>query len=220
MDAHTVVHLVALLQTAQNGDGVHDRGLPHKHLLEAAFERGILFDVLAILIEGRRTDQAEFAAGEQWLNHVARVHCSFGRTSADDGVELVDEGDHVTLRVFDLFQHRLKALLKLTAVFSSGHHRGEVEGNNFAIPQRLGNVTLNNAQGQAFNNGRLTDAGFTDQHGVVLGAATQHLDDATNLFVTPDNGVQLAGPRQCSEVTAVFLEGLKGLFGVLRCDAS
>ena len=49
-DLHAVVHLVLLLQAAQDGDRGLDAGLVDQHLLEAALERGVLLDVLAVLV--------------------------------------------------------------------------------------------------------------------------------------------------------------------------
>ncbi len=39
LDAHAVVHFVAVLQAAQDGDGVLDRRLANQHGLEAPLER-------------------------------------------------------------------------------------------------------------------------------------------------------------------------------------
>ena len=73
-DGHLVVSLVLRGDAAQNGDGVLNRGFADEHLLEAALKRRVLFNVLAVLVEGRRTDHAQLAAGEHGLEHVARVH--------------------------------------------------------------------------------------------------------------------------------------------------
>ena len=72
LDAHAVVDLVALLQAAQDGDGVLDRGLADEHLLEPPLEGRVLLDVLAVLVERGGTDHAELAAGQHRLEHVAR----------------------------------------------------------------------------------------------------------------------------------------------------
>ena len=45
------MHLVALLQTAKDADGVFHAGLADVHLLESALERRVFFDVLAVLVE-------------------------------------------------------------------------------------------------------------------------------------------------------------------------
>ena len=127
LDAHAVVHLVALLEAAQDGDGVLDRRLADEHLLEAALEGGVLLDVLAVLVERGGADHAQLAAGQHRLEHVAGVHGALGGARADDRVHLVDEGDDLALGVGDLLEHGLQPLLELAAVLGAGHHRAEVE---------------------------------------------------------------------------------------------
>ena len=51
-------------------------------------------------------------------------------------------------------------------------------------------------------------------HGVVLGAAAQHLDDAADLGVAADHRVQLAGAGNRGQVGAVLLQRLEGVFRV------
>ncbi len=77
-DAHAVVGLVALLEAAQDRDRVLDRGLVDEHGREAALERRVLLDVLAVLVERRRADAAELAAGEHRLEQVGRVDRALG----------------------------------------------------------------------------------------------------------------------------------------------
>src|SRR3546814_4437969 len=50
------LQLVAFLQTAQDRDRGLDIGFTHQHFLEAALECGVLFDVLAVLIQCRGAD--------------------------------------------------------------------------------------------------------------------------------------------------------------------
>ena len=59
--------------------------------------------------------------------------------------------------------------------------------------RRLGHVAGDDALGEALDDGGLADAGVADQHGVVLRAAAEHLDDAADLVVAADHGVDLAG---------------------------
>ena len=56
LDPHAVVNLVALAQAAEDADGVLDGRLVDQHRLEAALERGVLLDVLAVLVERGRAD--------------------------------------------------------------------------------------------------------------------------------------------------------------------
>jgi hypothetical protein len=122
LDAHAVVHLVALLQPPKDGDGVGHRGLAHEDLLETALERGVLLDVLAVLVKGRGADHVQLTAREQRFDHVARVHRALARSGAHDGVQLVDEGDDLTFGVLNLLQHGLQPLLELAAVLGARHH--------------------------------------------------------------------------------------------------
>ena len=121
-DCHLVVRLVTLLQATQDGDGVFHARLAHEHLLETAFQCRILFDVLAVLVQRGRADQAQLATGQHRLQHIAGVHRAFGRTRADDGVNLVDEGDDLAVRVLDFVEDALQALLELATVLRAGHH--------------------------------------------------------------------------------------------------
>jgi hypothetical protein len=50
------------------------RRLADEDLLEAALQRGVLLDVLAVLVERRRADHPQLAAGQHRLEHVAGVH--------------------------------------------------------------------------------------------------------------------------------------------------
>ena len=58
--------------------------------LEAALERGILLDVLAVLIERGRAEALELAARERGLQDVGRVDRALGRARANQRVNLVN----------------------------------------------------------------------------------------------------------------------------------
>jgi hypothetical protein len=74
-------------------------------------------------------------------------------------------------------------------------------------------VAVGDAQREAFDDGGLADAGLADQDGIVLGAARQHLDGATNLLVAADHGIELAGARLRRQVARVFLERVVAVLG-------
>ncbi len=82
LDAHAVVHLVALAQAAQDRDRVGHGRLAHEHGREAALERRVLLDVLAVLVERRGADRAQLAAREHGLEQVGRVDRALGRAGA------------------------------------------------------------------------------------------------------------------------------------------
>ena len=138
---------------------------------------------------------------------------------ADDGVELVDEQDDPAVRVLDLLQDGLQALLELAAELRAGDERAQVERDDALVLERLGHVAADDALRQALDDGRLADAGLADEDRVVLGPARQDLHDPADLVVAADDRVELAGARLGGEVAAVLLERLVGALGVGRGHA-
>ena len=218
-DLDAVMHLIAFLQAAQNRDGVFHARLIHQHGLEAPLERGILLDVLAIFIERGRADAVQLAARERGLEHVAGIHRAFGPSRTDDGVQLVDEQDHLPFLLGELVEHALQALLEFAAKFGAGHQRRHVEREDALVLQPLGHLAVDDALRESLDDRGLADAGLADQHRIVLGAPLQHLDRAADLIVAPDHRIELAAARALGQIDRVFLEGLALLFGGRIVDA-
>ncbi len=210
------MRLVLLLQAAQDRDRVLDRRLGDEHRLEAARERRVLFDVLAVFVERGRADAVQLAARQGGLEQVRGVHGAFRLARADKGVHFVDEQDHAALGRDHLVQHRLQPLLELAAIFRAGDQRAHVERQQLLVAQRLGHVAVDDAQRQALDDRGLADAGLADQHRIVLGSARQHLDGAADLFVAADDRIELAGARGLGEVAGVFLQCVVGVLGARR----
>ena len=97
-----MVDLESLAQAAQDRDRVLDRRLIHEDGLEAPFERRVLLDVFAILVERGRADAVQLAASEHRLEHVAGIHRAFGAPGADDVVQLVNEQKNPPVALLDL----------------------------------------------------------------------------------------------------------------------
>ena len=85
-------------------------------------------------------------------------------------MDLVDEGDDLPCRVGDLLENSLQPLLELTAILRAREHGADVEADQALVLQPLGNIAIGDSASETFNDGGLADAGFTDQHWVVLGA--------------------------------------------------
>ena len=151
-------------------------------LLEAAFQGAVLLDVLAVLVERGGADALDLAAGQGRLEHVGGVDGALGAAGADQRVQLVDEQDGV-LGPADLVHDRLDAFLELAAILGAGDHHGQVEHDDAAVAQQLGDVAVDDELGQALDDGGLADAGLAEEHGVVLGAAAEDLDDALDLVL-------------------------------------
>ena len=133
-------------------------------------------------------------------------------------MQLVDEGDDLAIRARNLGQNRLQALLEFAAVLRAGDHRCYVEGDEALVAQGLRDVARNDALGEAFDDGRLADAGLADQNRVVLGTAGQDLHDASNLVVAADNRIELAFTRNLRQVAPILGQGLEGSLGIRRGD--
>ena len=210
-DADAVVLLVLLLEAAQDRHRILDRRLVDEDGLEAACEGCVLLDVLAILVEGRRADAMQLAAGECRLQEVRRIHGAVGLAGADERVHLVDEQDDAAFRRGDFLQHRLEALLELAAVFGARDERAHVEGEKLLVLQALRHVAVDDAQRQTLDDRGLADAGLADQDRVVLRTPRQDLDRAADLLVAADHRVELAVARRLGEVAGIFLQRVVGV---------
>src|SRR6476620_9368813 len=211
--------LVAVAQPAQDLHGVVDGRLLDLDLLEAALQRRVALQVLAVLVEGRGADRLQLATGQRRLQDRGRVDRALGRTRAHQVMQLVDEQDDVAA-LGDLLHHLLEPLLELAAVLGTGHQRGQVERVDLLALQQLGNLVPGDALGQALHDGGLADAGLADQHRVVLGAARQDLHDPLDLVLATDHRVELALGGQLGQVAAELVEQLRALLALLAGGAT
>ena len=209
-DLAAVVRLVAVAQAAQDLHGVVGRRLLDADLLEAPLERRVALEVLAVLVERRRADRLQLAAGERRLEDRGGVDRALGGAGADEVVELVDEQDDVAA-LGDLLHHLLQALLELTAVLRAGDERREVEGVDLLALQEVGHLVRGDALREALDDGGLADARLADQHRVVLRAAREDLHDPLDLGLAADDRVELALGRELREVAAELVEQLRAL---------
>ena len=165
-----MIRLIIVRDAAHDGDGFFDRRLVDRHGLEPALERGVLFDVLAVFVERRRTDDLDLAARERGLQDVRRVHRALGVARADEVMHLVDDEDDVA-ELFDLFDQSLHAALKLAAELRPGDERRQIHQIDLFALQLVGDVLVDDALRKPLGDGRLADARLADQAGVVLLAA-------------------------------------------------
>ena len=201
-----MMHFVAFLKAAQNGNGVGHCWFAYIHLLKTAFERWVLFNVLAILIERCCADHAQLAASKHRLDHVAGVHCAFGTAGADDGVHLVNERDDFAFGISDFLQHRLEAFFKLAAILRTGHHRTDVEGHKALAFQSFRYIAISDTSGKPFNNRCLANARLANEHRVVLGTTRQHLNHSTNFLVTANDRVDFPFASTRGEILPVLFK--------------
>src|SRR5215510_3590400 len=219
LDPNAVMHLVTLLQPAQDRYRVLDRRLLDLDWLETAFERGVLLNVFAVFVERRRADAVQFAAREHRFEQVSGVHRAFGAARADHRVQFVNEEDDFALALLNLFQHGLQTFFEFSAVLRAGDKRAHVESDDLFAFQTFGHVAAHDALGQPLDNGGFADARFADQYRIVFGSAREHLYRPADLVVAADDGIELALFGEPRQVAAVALQRLVSRLRVLRRDA-
>ena len=199
--------LIVVGDALEDLDAVLDGGLRHGDGLEAPLEGGVLFDVLAVLGEGRRADDLYLAPGEGGLQDVRSVHAALGVARADDVVDLVYDEDDVPC-LADLLDEPLHAALELAAELRACDEGREVEEVYLLVAQLVGDAAVGYPLGKPLRDGRLADAGLAYEAGVVLLPAVEDLDDALELLLAADHGVELALARSVREVYAVIIQKL------------
>ena len=211
---HLVVLLVVFLDALKQLHGVLDGRLVDRYRLEAALQRAVLLDVLAVLVERGRAYNLEFPAGKRRLEHVSGVHGSLGISGADQVVYLVDEQDNVS-GVLYLVDKGLHAALKLTSELRPRYKRSEVEQVKLLALEPERNVPACKLQRDTLGNGGLSDAWFADKAGIVLSPAGKYLDNSADLLVPADNAVDFTVLCTAGEVCAECFKSsalLVGLF--------
>ena len=106
--------------------------------------------MLAVFIKSSGADALQLAPGESRLQNVGGINGAFGRTRANQGVNLINHEDHIA-GTADLLHDLFETLLKLTPVFGAGHQQADIKGENALIFENVGNFTLSDALGQAFS---------------------------------------------------------------------
>ena len=218
-DFDPVINLVALLQAAQDRDRVFHGRLVHHDRLETPLEGCVLLDVLAVLVQRRRTDTVQLAAGQHGLEHVAGIQRAVGLARTDDGMQLIDEQQDLAVGILHVLQHGLQTFLELAAVFCTGDQRAHIQGKNLLILQTLRHVAAGDPLRQALDDRRLADAGLTDQHRVVLGLSGQNPDHVPDLLITADDRIQLLLLCFADQLLAVFFKRVVGRFRIVADHA-
>ena len=212
-----MVVLIIVCDALQDPDTVLDRGLVDRDGLEAAFERAVLFDVLAVFGKGRRADDLDLAAAESRLQNVGGVHAALGIARADNVMHLVDDEDDVAVAA-DLFDQALHAAFKLAAELRPGHERRQVKQKYLLSLQLIRHFSVRDPLGQALGDGRLADARLADQAGIVFLTAVEDLDHTLQFLGPADHGVQLALGGACRQVNTVVIQKLmlaaRGVFPI------
>ena len=212
-DGDAVMHFVLLFQAAQDGHRVLHGGLRDVDGLKAPRQRSVLLHMLAVFVQGRGADAVQLAPGKRGLEQVGGVHRALGCAGTHERVQLVDEHDDLAGRSVDFGEHGLQALLELATELGAGHHGAEIEGEKPLVPERFGDVAVDDPLGQAFDDRSLADPRLADDDRVVLGPPREDLHDAADFFVTADHRIDRPAARRLGQVARILLERVVAGFG-------
>ncbi|CAB4324075.1 unannotated protein [freshwater metagenome] len=134
-------------------------------------------------------------------------------------MDLVDEQDDVAAGL-DLLEDLLEAFLEIAAVTRPGYECAEIKRVELLVMKGLGHVVGGDGLGQTFDNGGLADAGFTDEHRIVLGAAAEHLHDTFGFAGATDDRVELLLTSKLGEVATELIEHRRTRWGLLARTTS
>ena len=123
-------------------------------------------------------------------------------------VRLVHEQDDGLGRGLHFVDHLAEPVLELPLHAGAGLQQADVEREQRDVLQRRRHVAPRQADGKAFDDRRLADAGLAGQDRVVLAPAHQDVDDLADLLVAAADGIDLAFARPLGEVGGVALERL------------
>ena len=200
------MHLVAALQPAQDRNGVVGGRLIDRDRLKAPCQRGVFFDIAAVLVGGGRADAAQLTARQGRLQHVRGVDAAIDPAGADQHVQFVDKDDIAPRGGLDLGQHRLQPLFELAAELGAGQDQRQVEREHAAVLQPLGHVAGGETLRQTLDDGGFPHSGFADQHRVVLGASREHLDRAADLVIAANDRIELTLTGLLGQVAGIFFQ--------------
>ena len=218
-DLHAVEHLVPLLQATQNGDGILHRGFIHLHRLEPALQSGVLFNILAVLVQRRRADAVQLAPSQHGFQEVARVHAALGLSCAHNGVQFIDEQDDLALGLLHLVQHSFQPFLKLAPVLGARDQRTHIQRENGLVLQLFGDVLLHDSLGKSLGNGGFAHAGFADENRVILRLPGQNADNVPDFLIPADHRIHLLLSCPLDQIGAVLFQRVIGPLRVVGGDS-
>ena len=213
------MQLVALLQAAEYRNGALYARLADKDLLEPALQGRILLDVLVVLVECRRADAVQIAAGKRGLEHIAGIERAVRLARSDHSMDLIDEENDLALLLLELVEDCLQPFLELAAVLRAGDKAAHVKGKKPLPLESLGHLLVDDSLGKALDNRGLADTRLTDQDGVVLRPSLKDLHSAPDFLVAPDDRIERSFLCLRGHVDAEFREGSPLLLGVLIIHA-
>ena len=112
----------------------------------------------------------DFTTSQSWLENVGRIDGSLCSTGSDERVEFVDEQNCV-LGSSNFVHNRFDAFFELSTILRSSNHHCQIENNDPLIGEDFGHFAIDYALCETFDDGGFTDAGFSEENGIVFRAS-------------------------------------------------
>ena len=145
-DLDLMMRLIAIAQPLQDGKTFLLVGLADNNRLKAPLQGGVFFNMLAVLIERRRTDALQLTAGQRRLEDIGGIDGPLGSPRPDDRMQLIDE-NHDVAGLTQLHHQLAQPLLEFAAVFCPCHHRGQLDCDQPFAAEDLGYIILDDPLG-------------------------------------------------------------------------
>jgi hypothetical protein len=174
--------------------------------LEPVYQRRVRRKALAVFGESGDGNARELAAGQGRLEKAGGDAGAASLARASETAQVVDEENDI-LGTADFVHDRLVALFKPGPVLGARDHHRQVESDNSVVTERCGGGAAHNQPGHSFDDGRLADAGRTDEERIVPRSPAEDLNDAFDLVLSAHHRVQFGVLRQQCQVEAEAVEG-------------
>ena len=77
-------------------------------------------------------------------------------------MQLVNEQNDLSLRIFNLFKHRFQPIFEFAAILRSRQHGSKIKSHYSLIPQDFGDIARDNSLCESFDDGGFADTRFAD----------------------------------------------------------
>ena len=204
-DLYLMVLLVCRPDPLENPDTLLRCRLLNQNRLKTPLQRGILLDMLSVLIDRGRPDHLNLSAREHRLHDIRRVQRTFRAPRTDDGVNLVNEKQHIAA-VRCLLHGTLDAFLKIPPELGAGDHTRNVQHDQPLSLQRVRDISPDNPLGKSLDDRCLSHARLTDQAGIILCLPAEDAADPLRLLLPAHHRVNLAGPDIIRQIPRILVQ--------------
>ncbi|OPZ81266.1 MAG: hypothetical protein BWY76_03086 [bacterium ADurb.Bin429] len=173
---------------AQDFNGIVVYRFFHPHDFKAALERGILFNITAILPRCGGADALNVTAREHRFQDIGGIHVAIARGARPhQRMELINKEDNVRVGGH-LGDDPLETLLEFATILRAHHQAGGGDFDDALVLEWfVSDIIARQTLRETFDDAGLPYPGITNEDGIAHKALQQHLPEAEDLRL-PANG--------------------------------